>query len=67
MVLNLMIGNDHPADRAEPDGPVGDQRHRRLRIFRAAIPYVWALLAVLILITYIPALTTFLPNCSTPD
>jgi TRAP-type C4-dicarboxylate transport system permease large subunit len=33
-----------------------------MRIFRAAIPYFWALVLVLIAITYIPALTMFLPQ-----
>jgi TRAP-type C4-dicarboxylate transport system permease large subunit len=33
-----------------------------IRIFRASIPYLWALLAVLALITYIPSVTLFLPR-----
>ena len=32
------------------------------RLARATIPYIWALLAVLIAITLWPPLTTFLPN-----
>jgi len=61
MVLNLMIGMITP--------PVGLNLMvlsaitgvEVMRIFRAAIPYVWALLAVLLLITYIPSLTLFVP------
>jgi tripartite ATP-independent transporter DctM subunit len=61
MVLNLMIGMITP--------PVGLNLMvlsaitgvEVMRIFRASIPYVWALLAVLLLITYIPSLTLFVP------
>jgi tripartite ATP-independent transporter DctM subunit len=66
MVLNLMIGMLTP--------PVGLNLMvlsaisgvEVMRIFRAAIPYVWALLAVLILITYIPWLTMFVPELFYP-
>ena len=66
MVLNLMIGMITP--------PVGlnlmvlsaisgrDVMH----IFRAAIPYFIALCVVLLLITYIPALTLFVPQLFYP-
>ena len=37
-----------------------------MKIFRASIPYLWALLAVLLLITYIPAITLTLPNLFYP-
>jgi len=37
-----------------------------MRIFRAAVPYIWALLVVLLLITYIPALTLFVPQLFYP-
>ncbi|MFM9882319.1 MAG: TRAP transporter large permease [Burkholderiales bacterium] len=62
MVLNLMIGMITP--------PIGLNLFVLsaisgvdvMRIFKAAIPYFWALVAVLILITYIPALTLTIPN-----
>jgi C4-dicarboxylate transporter DctM subunit len=37
-----------------------------MRIFRAAVPYIWALLAVLILITYVPWVTMFVPQLFYP-
>jgi TRAP-type C4-dicarboxylate transport system permease large subunit len=37
-----------------------------MRIFRAAVPYIWALLTVLILITYVPWLTMFVPQLFYP-
>jgi C4-dicarboxylate transporter DctM subunit len=37
-----------------------------MRIFRAGIPYLFALLAVLALITYIPAITLSLPSLFYP-
>lgn len=62
MTLNLMIGMITP--------PVGLNLMvlsaisgvEVMRIFRASIPYLWALVAVLLLITYIPAITLFLPS-----
>jgi len=62
MTLNLMIGMITP--------PIGLNLMVLsaitgvdvMRIFRASIPYLWALLAVLLLITYIPAITLFLPS-----
>ena len=61
-VLNLMIGTITP-----PVGvvlfvtaKVADVPFDRLA--RATIPYLWALIAVLALITVWPAVTTFLPN-----
>jgi len=62
MTLNLMIGMITP--------PIGLNLMvlsaitgvEVMRIFRASIPYLWALLAVLLLITYIPAITLFLPS-----
>ena len=62
MTLNLMIGMITP--------PIGLNLMvlsaitgvEVMRIFRASIPYMWALLAVLLLITYIPAITLFLPS-----
>jgi TRAP-type C4-dicarboxylate transport system permease large subunit len=66
MVLNLMIGMITP--------PIGLNLMVLsaitgvdvMRIFRAAVPYVWALLVVLLLITYIPALTLFVPHLFYP-
>jgi TRAP-type C4-dicarboxylate transport system permease large subunit len=37
-----------------------------MRIFRASVPYMAALLAVLLLITYIPQLTLFVPQLFYP-
>lgn len=62
MVLNLMIGMITP--------PIGLNLFVMsaisgvdvMRIFKAAIPYFWALVAVLLLITYIPALTLYIPQ-----
>jgi len=62
MTLNLMIGMITP--------PIGLNLMVLsaitgvdvMRIFRASIPYLWALLAVLLLITYIPSITLFLPS-----
>jgi TRAP-type C4-dicarboxylate transport system permease large subunit len=62
MVLNLMIGMITP--------PIGLNLFVMsaisgvdiMRIFRAGIAYFWALLAVLVLITYIPALTLTIPQ-----
>jgi TRAP-type C4-dicarboxylate transport system permease large subunit len=66
MVLNLMIGMITP--------PVGLNLmvlsaitgEDVMRIFRASLPYVWALLVVLLLITYIPSLTMFVPQLFYP-
>ena len=66
MTLNLMIGMITP--------PVGLNLMvlsaisgvEVMRIFRAGIPYLFALLAVLLLITYIPAITLFLPSLFYP-
>ena len=38
----------------------------QIRIFRAAIPYLFILVGVLILITYVPQLTMYLPNLLIP-
>lgn len=66
MTLNLMIGMITP--------PIGLNLMMLsaisgvdvMRIFRAAVPYIWALLVVLLLITYIPSLTLFLPHLFYP-
>jgi tripartite ATP-independent transporter DctM subunit len=66
MVLNLMVGMITP--------PVGLNLmvlsaitgEDVMRIFRASLPYVWALLVVLLLITYIPPLTMFVPQLFYP-
>jgi tripartite ATP-independent transporter DctM subunit len=66
MTLNLMIGMITP--------PIGLNLMvlsaitgvEVMRIFRACLPYVWALLAVLLAITYIPALTLFVPQLFYP-
>lgn len=62
MVLNLMIGMITP--------PVGLNLMVLsaitgvdvMGIFRASLPYLWALLVVLLLITYIPSLTLVIPE-----
>jgi tripartite ATP-independent transporter DctM subunit len=62
MVLNLMIGMITP--------PIGLNLFVLsaisgvdiMRIFKAAVPYFWALVAVLLLITYIPSLTLTIPE-----
>jgi tripartite ATP-independent transporter DctM subunit len=66
MVLNLMIGMITP--------PVGLNLMVLsaitgvdvMRIFRAVVPYFWALLVVLVLITYIPSLTLYIPQLFYP-
>jgi len=66
MTLNLMIGMITP--------PIGLNLMVLsaitgvdvMRIFRASVPYMWALLVVLLLITYIPALTLFVPQLFYP-
>jgi len=66
MTLNLMIGMITP--------PIGLNLMVLsaitgvdvIRIFRASIPYLWALLVVLALITYIPPVTLFLPQLFYP-
>ena len=66
MVLNLMIGMLTP--------PIGLNLMvlsaitgvEVMRIFREAVPYIWALVAVLILITYVPWLTMFVPELFYP-
>lgn len=62
VVLNLMIGTITP--------PVGivlfvTARVAELpfeRVCRATLPFLWPLLAVLLAITFVPSLTTWLPN-----
>jgi tripartite ATP-independent transporter DctM subunit len=66
MTLNLMIGMITP--------PIGLNLMLLsaisgvdvMSIFRACIPYIWALLVVLLLITYIPSITLFLPSLFYP-
>jgi C4-dicarboxylate transporter DctM subunit len=67
MVLNLMIGMITP--------PIGLNLFMLstisgagvIAIFKRAIPYIVVLIAVLMLITYIPWLTLFIPNLVTPE
>jgi len=61
-VLNLMIGTITP--------PVGIVLFVTARVanlpfaavVRATLPFLWPLLAVLVAITFVPALTTWLPG-----
>lgn len=66
MTLNLMIGNITPPIGLNLMVLSAISGTDVWKITRAAVPYVWALLAVLVLITYIPPLTTFLPNLFYP-
>lgn len=66
MTLNLMIGQITPPIGLNLMVLSAITGADVWRITRAAFPYVWALLAVLLLITYIPAFTTFLPNLFYP-
>jgi tripartite ATP-independent transporter DctM subunit len=66
MTLNLMIGNITPPIGLNLMVLSAISGTDVWRITRAAFPYVWALLVVLLLITYIPPLTTFLPNLFYP-
>lgn len=66
IVLNLMIGMITPPIGLNlfvisAIGGVGV-----IEVFRAAIPYVIVLFAVLMLVTYVPAVTMFLPNLLMP-
>lgn len=66
IVLNLMIGMITPPIGlnlfvVSAIGGVGV-----IEIFRAGIPYFLVLFAVLMLVTYVPALTLFLPNLLMP-
>jgi len=62
MTLNLMIGMITPPIGLNLMVLSAISGVEVMRIFRASIPYLWALLAVLLLITYIPAITLFLPS-----
>src|SRR6185503_12986653 len=66
MTLNLMIGQITPPIGLNLMVLSAITGTDVWRITRAAFPYVWALLLVLVLITYIPALTTFLPSLFYP-
>ena len=66
MTLNLMIGQITPPIGLNLMVLSAITGADVWRITRAAFPYVWALLAVLLLITYVPAFTTFLPNLFYP-
>jgi TRAP-type C4-dicarboxylate transport system permease large subunit len=66
MVLNLMIGMITPPIGLNLMVLSAISNVEVMRIFRAAVPYVWALLAVLLLITYIPAVTLFVPQLFYP-
>lgn len=66
MTLNLMIGQITPPIGLNLMVLSAITGADVWRITRAAFPYMWALLAVLLLITYIPAFTTFLPNLFYP-
>jgi tripartite ATP-independent transporter DctM subunit len=66
MVLNLMIGMITPPIGLNLMVLSAITGEDVMRIFRASVPYFWALLAVLALITYIPALTLTLPQLFYP-
>jgi tripartite ATP-independent transporter DctM subunit len=66
MTLNLMIGQITPPIGLNLMVLSAITGTDVWRITRAAFPYVWALLLVLLLITYVPALTTFFPNLFYP-
>ena len=66
MTLNLMIGMITPPIGLNLMVLSAISGVDVMRIFRACIPYLWALLAVLLLITYIPPLTLFLPQLFYP-
>jgi tripartite ATP-independent transporter DctM subunit len=66
MVLNLMIGMITPPIGLNLMVLAAITGEDVMRIFRASIPYVWALLVVLLAITYIPQLTLFVPQLFYP-
>ncbi|HKQ27946.1 MAG TPA: TRAP transporter large permease [Burkholderiales bacterium] len=66
MVLNLMIGMITPPIGLNLMVLAAITGEDVMRIFRASISYVWALLAVLVAITYIPQLTLFIPQLFYP-
>jgi C4-dicarboxylate transporter DctM subunit len=66
MVLNLMIGMLTPPIGLNLMVLSAISGVEVMRIFRAAVPYIWALLTVLILITYVPWLTMFVPQLFYP-
>ena len=66
MTLNLMIGMITPPIGLNLMVLSAITGENVMRIFRASLPYMWALVAVLLLITYIPQLTLFLPQLFYP-
>lgn len=66
MTLNLMIGQITPPIGLNLMVLSAITGADVWRITRAAFPYVWALLVVLALITYIPSLTLFVPQLFYP-
>jgi C4-dicarboxylate transporter DctM subunit len=66
MVLNLMIGMITPPIGLNLMVLSAITGENVMRIFRASVPYFWALLAVLLAITYIPQLTLFVPQLFYP-
>ena len=62
MTINLMIGNITPPIGLNLMVLSAIARVDVWKITRAAYPYAWALVAVLLLITYIPFFTTWLPS-----
>lgn len=66
MTLNLMIGMITPPIGLNLMVLSAITGEDVMRIFRASVPYVCALLAVLLLITYIPQLTMFVPQLFYP-
>lgn len=67
MVLNLMIGMITPPIGLNLFVLSAISRVGVIEIFREAIPYFLVLIAVLLLITYVPSLTLFLPGLFFPS
>jgi TRAP-type C4-dicarboxylate transport system permease large subunit len=66
MVLNLMIGMITPPIGLNLMVLSALSGRDVMSIFRASVPYFFALCVVLLLITYIPALTLFVPQLFYP-
>ena len=52
----------HAADRPEPVRHVGHHRDVDPRVVRAALPWTMVLLVFLVIVTYVPAITLWLPK-----
>ena len=67
MVVNMEIGLITPPVGLNLFVTSGITNMSVLEVVRAALPWLGILLIFLILITYVPAISTFLPTCSTAD